>query len=200
MWGIPPVNSQHKASHVEIWYFLWYNGWVNNRDAGDLRRHRDHYDVTVMFIYSLSTRLISYQNPSVIIRFVLSTPISQSVALYLISSLKTDVLQFLWTHAWIGTMNVPVLTHPTLHEIMNMNSLNANIQQISRTSHVWFVNSLALGKFEWNFRYVISHGVLVIEGWGIFSEIALRWVSVHSTDDPPTPNQVMAWCRQARSH
>ena len=26
----------------------WINGWVNNREAGDLRRYRDHYDVTVM--------------------------------------------------------------------------------------------------------------------------------------------------------
>ena len=25
------------------------NGWVNNRDAGDLRRYRAYYDVTVMF-------------------------------------------------------------------------------------------------------------------------------------------------------
>ena len=27
---------------------VWINGWVNNREAGDLRRHRAHYDVTVM--------------------------------------------------------------------------------------------------------------------------------------------------------
>ena len=26
----------------------WINGWVNNREAGDLRRHRTHYDVTIM--------------------------------------------------------------------------------------------------------------------------------------------------------
>ena len=26
----------------------WIKGWVNNRKAGDLRRHRTHYDVTVM--------------------------------------------------------------------------------------------------------------------------------------------------------
>ena len=26
----------------------WINGWVNNRDTCDLRRHRTHYDVTVM--------------------------------------------------------------------------------------------------------------------------------------------------------
>ena len=29
-----------------IW--AWLNGWVNNREAGDLRRHRAHYDVIVM--------------------------------------------------------------------------------------------------------------------------------------------------------
>ena len=27
----------------------WINAWANNSDVGDLRRHRTHYDVTVMF-------------------------------------------------------------------------------------------------------------------------------------------------------
>ena len=27
---------------------VWLNGWVNSREAGDLRRHRAHYDVIVM--------------------------------------------------------------------------------------------------------------------------------------------------------
>ena len=27
---------------------LWINGWVINREAGDLRRYRADYDVTVM--------------------------------------------------------------------------------------------------------------------------------------------------------
>ena len=30
----------------------WINGWVNNREAGDLRRHRAHYDVIVMKLFS----------------------------------------------------------------------------------------------------------------------------------------------------
>ena len=43
-----------KASDAELWCFLWWiNGWVNNREAGDLRRHRAHYDVAVMLISSL---------------------------------------------------------------------------------------------------------------------------------------------------
>ena len=27
---------------------VWINGWVNNREAGDLRRYRVHYDVTLI--------------------------------------------------------------------------------------------------------------------------------------------------------
>ena len=41
-----------KASDAELWCFLSsapeQNAWVNNRDAGDLRRRCAHYDVTVM--------------------------------------------------------------------------------------------------------------------------------------------------------
>ena len=41
-----------KASDAELWCFLWsapwINGWVSNREAGDLRRHHAHDDVSVM--------------------------------------------------------------------------------------------------------------------------------------------------------
>ena len=47
-----PVDSPHKGQWRGALMFslvcAWKNGWVNNRDAGDLRRHRAHYDVTVM--------------------------------------------------------------------------------------------------------------------------------------------------------
>ena len=47
-----PVNSPHKGQWREALIFslidAWTNGWVNNRDAGGLRRHCGHYDVTVM--------------------------------------------------------------------------------------------------------------------------------------------------------
>ena len=47
-----PVNSPHKGQwHGALMFSLicvWLNGWVNNREAGDLRRCRAHYDVTVM--------------------------------------------------------------------------------------------------------------------------------------------------------
>ena len=47
-----PVNSPHKGQWREASMFsmicVWINGWVNNREAGDLRRHRAHNDVTAM--------------------------------------------------------------------------------------------------------------------------------------------------------
>ena len=62
------------------------------------------------------------------------------------------------------------------------------------------INSLAPGKFEWNFRYAIFNWILVIDGWGISCEITLIWMSLDFTDDQSTLVQVMAWCRQATSH
>ena len=41
-----------KASDAGLWCFLWslpwINGWVNTREAGNLRCHHAHYDVIVM--------------------------------------------------------------------------------------------------------------------------------------------------------
>ena len=47
-----PVNSSHKGQWREALMFslicAWINGWVNTREATDLRRHRAHYNVTIM--------------------------------------------------------------------------------------------------------------------------------------------------------
>ena len=49
-----PVNSPLKGEWRGALMFslicVWINDWVNNGEAGDLRRYRAHYDVTVMCI------------------------------------------------------------------------------------------------------------------------------------------------------
>ena len=51
-----------KTTDAELWFFFicaWFNSQANSRDAGDLRRHRAHYDVTVLqvqFSYDICTR------------------------------------------------------------------------------------------------------------------------------------------------
>ena len=48
-----PVNGEFLSQRPVTRSFdlcTWINDWVNNREAGELRRHRAHYDVIVMQI------------------------------------------------------------------------------------------------------------------------------------------------------
>ena len=50
---IPRTKGQWRGALMFSLIFAWINGWVNNREAGDLRRFRAHYDVTVMLPYDV---------------------------------------------------------------------------------------------------------------------------------------------------
>ena len=58
-----PVNFPHKGQWRGALMFsliyAWINDWVNNREAGDLRRQHGHYDVIVMREVSFFYRLVS---------------------------------------------------------------------------------------------------------------------------------------------
>ena len=43
-----PHKGQGRGALMFSLICVWINGWVNNREAGDLRRYRAHHDVTVM--------------------------------------------------------------------------------------------------------------------------------------------------------
>ena len=51
-WNPPPPPPPHKDQWLGALMFslicAWINAWVNNGDAGDLRRHRAHCHVIVM--------------------------------------------------------------------------------------------------------------------------------------------------------
>ena len=60
-----PVNSPHKGQWRGALMFSLIctriNGWVNNGEAGDLRRRRAHYDVTVMVAFLHPTWDVIYK-------------------------------------------------------------------------------------------------------------------------------------------
>ena len=61
-----PVVFPHEGQWLGAVMFslicAWTNSWANNRDAGDLRRHRSHHDVTVMeYIWSLNLTMQWYR-------------------------------------------------------------------------------------------------------------------------------------------
>ena len=45
--GNPPITGGFRRFCLIC---TWTNGWANNIDAGDLRRHRVHYDVTAIWL------------------------------------------------------------------------------------------------------------------------------------------------------
>ena len=46
--GNSPVPGQWRGALMFSLICVWIKGWVNNREAGDLRRYQGHYDVIVM--------------------------------------------------------------------------------------------------------------------------------------------------------
>ena len=49
--GNSPITGEFPAQRpvtrsFDVFFDLRLNGWVNNGEAGDLRRHRAHHDVT----------------------------------------------------------------------------------------------------------------------------------------------------------
>ena len=98
-----------------------------------------------------------------------------------------------WHHkskmaAWTGSPSTSILTS----ECPCLTTHSSPLQR-------WLISS-APGRFQWNFRYVIFNLILVIGGWGISYEIALRWYTIIPHDDKLTLVQVIAWCHQAPSH
>ena len=64
------VNSPHKGQWRGALMFTLIcagiNDWVNNREAGDLRRHLDHYDVSVMVPKLVFVRFICHNGASMV--------------------------------------------------------------------------------------------------------------------------------------
>ena len=79
----------------------WINGWVNNREAGDLSRQRAHYDVIVMRKYYfdevhmeccfLGDKLQSEQNSSNNTEFVLDLVLVLAASLTRASLLEINI-------------------------------------------------------------------------------------------------------------
>ena len=67
VWGIHQslVNSPHKGQWRGALVFslscAWINGWINNVEGGDWRRHRAHYDVTVIYWFVRDFSEIEYE-------------------------------------------------------------------------------------------------------------------------------------------
>ena len=104
--GIPrsPMNSPHKGQWRGTLMFslIWFliKGWVNNREAGDLRRYRAHYDVIVMvwnIVRNIPREEYSLQDIGLNPRIFLTRK--------LISTYRTIVLWFFFMRTYVGRIS-----------------------------------------------------------------------------------------------
>ena len=92
-----PVNSPHKGQWRGALMFslicAWINDWVNNRESGDLRRHRADYDVIVMIVCEECCATTKYQGQGKV-----STPHSIFGCIYLPQPRYLWPLLLAWTN------------------------------------------------------------------------------------------------------
>ena len=106
-----PVNSPHKGQWRAALMFtlicVWINGWVNNCEAGDLRRYYAHYGVTVML-----RRCFSHIGSEALIIHHLGRLILTKYPIYIdriflasgIDFLHSDITRFGTHREWLQTI------------------------------------------------------------------------------------------------
>ena len=98
-----PVNSPHKGQWRGALLFslicVWINGWVNNREAGDLRRYRAHYDVSVMLTAKLSLKWTQMNRKNSITAILCSETLCEwilGIIIYVHKYAHYSVILFFW--------------------------------------------------------------------------------------------------------
>ena len=96
-----PVNFPHKGQWRGALMFsliyAWINDWVNNREAGDLRRQHGHYDVIVMEISMKDTNTSIWHQTTETAKYewhenVLNVLCLASASQGLVPCVKTDAM------------------------------------------------------------------------------------------------------------
>ena len=140
------VNSPHKGQwHGALmlsFICTWINSWINNREAGDLRRHHAHYGVIVMYKHH---RLPMQFSP-------LPTMTSWNCnVVCVISSLlwqSTDDWRFLLPNGQQCNGLMFYLLLNWKKKLLNKQSLVGDL--ISHDAHVpsfWCMNTFGIGRF-----------------------------------------------------
>ena len=115
------VNSPHKGQwHGVLMFSLicaWIIAWVNNRQAGDLRRHGAHYDVIVMCIRVIN--LVSFVHADI----QADTDTRKTISTSLPPALDA-IFSYKWL-VWYAILRVDQISHKPSHQIENQRTLHS---------------------------------------------------------------------------
>ena len=117
-----PMNYPHRSQWrwaLILFICAWINGWVNKREAGDLRRHRPHYDAIAMILQETGPPLVQINGLS---PFRCQTAILTKNGLLLIRPLATKWRSF--------SLGLNVLTcHFSYHQdVLLLNTMSIRLK------------------------------------------------------------------------
>ena len=96
--------------------------------------------------------------------------------------------------------NDSVCCHWSLVSAVSIGIHTMYLLMLSCTILNTILNSLATGRFQFDFRYAIFKLTVVNGGWVSLMKKTLRSMPLDLSDDKSLLVQVMSWCRQASSH
>ena len=156
-----PVNSPHKGQWRGALMFclicVWINDWVNNREAGDLRRHLEHYDVSVMVNFVVIGRVGCCDNNSLRCckwRQSRYPDISQWSILDLVTPVGiggVDRQGFIMAGIYTKPLLETTIMKYVLYTLLNAFHSKSSVQ--SRPFYVWCRNNFG----EYQNMYVLFH-------------------------------------------
>ena len=150
----------------------WINGWVNNREAGELRRHCAHYDVTVMNATAMN--------------FILQRVFDKSVQIH-------DEMYFHLLHV------ANILVHAIWYKLLASYVLSSLSLKIYRCSALnWLYHKMIPESFENICKWIQSYlSILSIESrsyLNMFPHLMVQslstnmlWWKLQAPPHPPTP-------------
>ena len=149
VWGIhrSPVNSTHKGQWRGALMFslicAWINAWVNNREAGDFRRHRAHYYVIVMQCTSsisdntqFRTEICTCNFPNTCVYIFHEERFPVIVPSRLAAELSTLECLINWPVSQIPQCTSPI-SHNTPFIYVHISDLNGAIRDMELVHEIW---------------------------------------------------------------
>ena len=130
------------------------NGWVNNGEAGDLRRHRAHYDVIVMSKWV--TGVLQYRISP---KSILNTHLTKSR--FSLTSLSA-VMEITKSSSTFSATNISsnivwlLQLHDTIQMKLRYTRINYNHDNIAIRSHIMIYNNV------WNLIFVTKFSTIYL--------------------------------------
>ena len=198
-----PHKGQWRRALMFSLICTWINGWVNNPEAGDLRRHLGHYDVTVMLksVNEAQTQFLLVNT----LRWVFLI-FSDSLLIFNDSDIGFKSCLTPCCHLITSLPSTKVWYHL---QKRNKIIMNTNIGQLvyidykqggSKNGTPWniAINSSSLGQNGRHFTDDVFRHIFVNEKFCILINlirISLKFVFKGPIDNNPSLVQIMYWCR-----